>query len=147
MGCRCHRPAPSRWVNITDDLGHTVMVPVPVRRVVSLAPGETDTPNLDVRPRPPAKADLAQMLRPEDISNAVIYVASQPERVSIALLVITPTVRRDYQADYERYVAEGHSQNPLDLFFARTPSADSQIRGKSLDARFSLEEHPSTVMV
>jgi len=79
-----------------------------------IAPGETDTPNLDARPRPPAKADLAQMLRPEDISNAVIYVASQPERVSIDLLVITPTVRRDYQADYERYVAEGHTQIPLD---------------------------------
>jgi NAD(P)-dependent dehydrogenase (short-subunit alcohol dehydrogenase family) len=79
-----------------------------------IAPGEVDTPNLDIRPRPPAKADLAKMLRPEDIANAVIYVASQPDRVSIDLLVITPTVRRDYQADYERYVAEGHTQIPLD---------------------------------
>jgi NADP-dependent 3-hydroxy acid dehydrogenase YdfG len=79
-----------------------------------IAPGEVDTPNLDVRPRPPAKADLAQMLRPEDVANAVIYVAGQPTRVSIDLLVVTPTVRRDYQADYERYVAEGHTQIPLD---------------------------------
>jgi NADP-dependent 3-hydroxy acid dehydrogenase YdfG len=79
-----------------------------------IAPGEVDTPNLDVRPRPPAKADLAQMLRPEDIANAVIYVAGQPPRVSIDLLVVTPTIRRDYQADYERYVAEGHTQIPLD---------------------------------
>ncbi len=79
-----------------------------------IAPGEVDTPNLGIRPRPPAKADLAKMLRPEDIANAVIYVAGQPERVSIDLLVITPTVRRDYQADYERYVAEGHTQVPLD---------------------------------
>jgi hypothetical protein len=54
------------------------------------------------------------MLRPEDIANAVVYVASQPDRVSIDLLVITPTVRRDYQADYERYVAEGHTQIPLE---------------------------------
>jgi cobalamin transport system substrate-binding protein len=29
-------------VNITDDLGYTVKVPVPVRRIVSLAPGETE---------------------------------------------------------------------------------------------------------
>jgi NADP-dependent 3-hydroxy acid dehydrogenase YdfG len=79
-----------------------------------IAPGEVDTPNLDIRPRPPAKADLALMLRPEDIANAVIYVAGQPTRVSIDLLVVTPTVRRDYQADYERYVAEGHTQIPLD---------------------------------
>jgi len=79
-----------------------------------IAPGEVDTPNLDIRPRPPAKADLAKMLRPEDIANAVIYVASQPEHVSIDLLVITPTVRRNYQADYEQYVAEGHTQTPLD---------------------------------
>jgi NAD(P)-dependent dehydrogenase (short-subunit alcohol dehydrogenase family) len=79
-----------------------------------IAPGEVDTPNLDIRPRPPARADLAKMLRPEDIANAVVYVASQPDRVSIDLLVITPTVRRDYQADYERYVAEGHTQIPLD---------------------------------
>ena len=74
-----------------------------------IAPGEVDTPNLDVRPRPPARADLAQMLRPEDIAAAVIYVASQPEHVSIDLLVVTPTVRRNYQADYEQYVAEGHT--------------------------------------
>jgi NAD(P)-dependent dehydrogenase (short-subunit alcohol dehydrogenase family) len=79
-----------------------------------IAPGEVDTPNLDVRPRPPSKADLAKMLRPEDIANAVIYVASQPEHVSIDLIVITPTIRRDYQADYERYVREGHTQIPLD---------------------------------
>jgi iron complex transport system substrate-binding protein len=42
LGCISHRPPPERWVNITDDLGYTVMVPVPVRRVVSLAPGETE---------------------------------------------------------------------------------------------------------
>ena len=42
LGCVSHRPAPSQWVSITDDLGYTVMVPVPVRRVVSLAPGETE---------------------------------------------------------------------------------------------------------
>jgi NADP-dependent 3-hydroxy acid dehydrogenase YdfG len=79
-----------------------------------IAPGEVDTPNLDIRPRPPAKADLPAMLRSEDIASAVIYVASLPDRVSIDFLVITPTFRRDYQADYERYIAEGHTQIPLD---------------------------------
>ena len=42
VGCLSHRPVPERRVNITDDLGYTVMVPVPVRRIVSLAPGETE---------------------------------------------------------------------------------------------------------
>jgi NADP-dependent 3-hydroxy acid dehydrogenase YdfG len=79
-----------------------------------IAPGEVDTPNLGLRPRPPAKADLAKMLKPEDVASAVIYVASQPEHVSIDLLVITPTVRRNYQADYDRYVAEGHTNVLLD---------------------------------
>jgi NADP-dependent 3-hydroxy acid dehydrogenase YdfG len=74
-----------------------------------IAPGETDTPNLDLRPLPPSKEDLAKMMRPEDIANAVIYVAGQPENVSVELIVINPTARRNYQADYERYVAEGHT--------------------------------------
>jgi NADP-dependent 3-hydroxy acid dehydrogenase YdfG len=83
-------------------------------RACIVAPGETDTPNLDLRPRPPAKEDLAKMLRSDDIANAVIYVASQPDRVSVDMIVITPTVQRNYQADYERYVAEGHTQVSLD---------------------------------
>jgi hypothetical protein len=54
------------------------------------------------------------MLRPEDIANAVVYVASQPQHVSVELLVINPTVRWNYQADYDRYVAEGHTRVELD---------------------------------
>jgi NAD(P)-dependent dehydrogenase (short-subunit alcohol dehydrogenase family) len=83
-------------------------------RACAIAPGETDTPNLNLRPRPPAKEELARMMRPEDIANAVIYVASQPGHVSVDLLVINPILRRNYQADYERYVAEGHTDVPLD---------------------------------
>lgn len=79
-----------------------------------IAPGETDTPNLDLRPLPPSSEDLAKMMRPEDIANAVIYVASQPEHVSVEQVVINPTVRRNYQADYERYVADGHTNVVLD---------------------------------
>ncbi|HET6487368.1 MAG TPA: SDR family NAD(P)-dependent oxidoreductase [Spirochaetia bacterium] len=78
-------------------------------RACVIAPGETDTPNLDLRPLPPSAEALAKMLRAEDIANAVLYVASQPEHVSVELLVLTPTVRRNYLADYDRYVAEGHT--------------------------------------
>ena len=83
-------------------------------RASVIAPGETDTPNLDLRPRPPSKEDLAKMLRPDDVASAVIYVATQPDSVAVELLVINPTVRRNYQSDYERYVAEGHTRVALD---------------------------------
>jgi len=83
-------------------------------RACVIVPGETDTPNLDLRPRVPGERERAAMLRPEDIANAVRYVATQPAHVAVELLVITPTVRRNYQADYERYVAEGHTEVDLD---------------------------------
>jgi NAD(P)-dependent dehydrogenase (short-subunit alcohol dehydrogenase family) len=78
-------------------------------RASVICPGETDTPNLDLRPRPPSAEALARMLTSEDIAEAVVYVATQPARVAVELLVITPTVRRNYAADYERYTAEGHT--------------------------------------
>jgi NADP-dependent 3-hydroxy acid dehydrogenase YdfG len=79
-----------------------------------IAPGETDTPNLDLRPLPPTKEMREKMMQSEDIANAVVFVATQPDHVSVDLLVITPTAPRNYQADYERYVASGHTQVPLD---------------------------------
>lgn len=83
-------------------------------RACVIAPGETDTPNLDLRPLRPDPAALATMLRAEDIANAVLYVVTQPEHVAVELLVINPAIRRNYQADYERYVAEGHTRVELD---------------------------------
>ncbi len=79
-----------------------------------IVPGETDTPNLDLRPRPPGPEERATMMRPEDIANAVVYVATQPEHVAVEMVVITPTRKRNYAADYERYVAEGHTNIPVD---------------------------------
>jgi NAD(P)-dependent dehydrogenase (short-subunit alcohol dehydrogenase family) len=78
-------------------------------KACEIVPGETDTPNLDLRPLPPSREALAQMLRPEDVANAVIFAASQPPHVSVEMVVVNPTVRRNYQADYERYVSEGHT--------------------------------------
>jgi NAD(P)-dependent dehydrogenase (short-subunit alcohol dehydrogenase family) len=83
-------------------------------RACVIAPGETDTPNLDLRPLVPGREARAVMLRSEDIANAVRYVATQPDHVAVELLVINPTLRRNYQADYERYVAAGHTDVPLD---------------------------------
>ncbi|MFB3818614.1 MAG: SDR family oxidoreductase [Candidatus Methylomirabilales bacterium] len=83
-------------------------------RACVIAPGETATPNLGLRPLPPDQAALATMLKAEDIANAVLYVVTQPEHVAVEVVVINPTIRRNYQADYERYVAEGHTRVELD---------------------------------
>ena len=83
-------------------------------RACAVAPGETDTPNLDLRPRPPSREALDRMLRPEDVAAAVLFALTQPDHVSVELIVVNPTERRNYQADYERYVAEGHTEVPPD---------------------------------
>jgi NADP-dependent 3-hydroxy acid dehydrogenase YdfG len=83
-------------------------------RACVIAPGETDTPNLDLRPLVPGEQERAAMLQAEDIAGAVRYVATQPDRVAVELIVINPSVRRNYQGDYERYVAAGHTNVPLE---------------------------------
>ncbi|MHB9091663.1 MAG: SDR family oxidoreductase, partial [Chloroflexota bacterium] len=83
-------------------------------RASVIAPGETDTPNLDLRPLPPSAEQRKGMLRPEDIASAVVFVATQPDHVAVELVVVNPTRMRDYTADYERYVAQGHTERRQD---------------------------------
>ncbi|MHB1130854.1 MAG: SDR family oxidoreductase [Chloroflexota bacterium] len=78
-------------------------------RACAIAPGETDTPNLDLRPLPPDTEARRGMLTAQDIANAVLWVAQLPAHVAVEQIVIGPTHQRNYQADYERYVAEGHT--------------------------------------
>lgn len=79
-------------------------------RACVIAPGETDTPNLDLRPLPPSDEARAKMLTPQDIANAVLYAVTQPPNVAVEQIVINPTLMRNYQADFERYSAEGHTR-------------------------------------
>jgi NADP-dependent 3-hydroxy acid dehydrogenase YdfG len=79
-----------------------------------IAPGETDTPNLDLRPLPPTKETREKMMQSEDVANAVLFVATQPDHVSVDMIVMTPTAPRNYQGDYEHYVASGHTRVSLD---------------------------------
>lgn len=83
-------------------------------RACVIAPGEVDTPNLDLRPVVPSPEERAQMLMPEDIANAVLYVVTQPPRVAVEMVVVMATVPRNYNADYERYVAAGHTDVRVD---------------------------------
>src|SRR3954466_14362904 len=62
-------------------------------RVSNVYPGEIDTPILEVRPRPVSDEQRAVILKPEDVAEAVLFVAALPPRVSVPELVIKPTVQ------------------------------------------------------
>ncbi|MDD1653536.1 MAG: helical backbone metal receptor, partial [Methanomicrobiales archaeon] len=97
LGCISHRPAPPRWVNITDDRGDTVMVPVPVRRVVSLAPGETEIlaaaggPDLLVG-RCTACTWPPEVLQVPDVGGSQTFSVGQVEALDPDLVLATPHV-------------------------------------------------------
>lgn len=65
-------------------------------RACHLCPGEVATPILKTRPVPPSEEEMARMLRPEDVAEAVGFVVSAPPHVCLAELVIGPTWNRFY---------------------------------------------------
>jgi NADP-dependent 3-hydroxy acid dehydrogenase YdfG len=62
-------------------------------RVSNIYPGEIDTPILAHRPSPVTDAQRAVILKPEDVAEAVLFVASLPRHVSVPELIIKPTVQ------------------------------------------------------
>ena len=62
-------------------------------RVSNICPGEVDTPILELRPQPVGAEQRRQILRPEDVAAAVLFVATLPPRVSVPELVIKPTAQ------------------------------------------------------
>jgi len=62
-------------------------------RVSNVYPGEIDTPILAARPRPVSEEQRALILKPEDVADAVLFVAALPPRVSVPELVIKPTAQ------------------------------------------------------
>ena len=62
-------------------------------RVSNIYPGEIDTPILVVRPKPVSEEQRNAMLKPEDVADSVLFVATLQPRVSIPELVIKPTVQ------------------------------------------------------
>ncbi len=59
-------------------------------RVTNIYPGEIDTAILDARPKPLTQEQRQQILKPEDVANAVLFVACLPAHVSIPELIIKP---------------------------------------------------------
>jgi NADP-dependent 3-hydroxy acid dehydrogenase YdfG len=62
-------------------------------RVSNVYPGEIDTPILSARPRPVTEEQRAVILKPEDVADAILFVATLPPRVSVPELVIKPTAQ------------------------------------------------------
>jgi NAD(P)-dependent dehydrogenase (short-subunit alcohol dehydrogenase family) len=63
-------------------------------RACAVCPGEVATPIMDSRPHPPSPQQRAAMLQPEDLAETVLLVAALPQRATVELLTILPTVRR-----------------------------------------------------
>lgn len=62
-------------------------------RTTVICPGEVDTPILEHRPTPVPTERRAIILRPEDVAEAVYYVANLRPGVSVPEMIITPTIQ------------------------------------------------------
>jgi len=70
-------------------------------RATTILPGETDTPIMDNRARPPLEGERAVLLNPHDVARAVLLCASLQKSAMIPELHICPTFMRDTSADIE----------------------------------------------
>ncbi|HKU29238.1 MAG TPA: SDR family oxidoreductase [Arthrobacter sp.] len=70
-------------------------------RAITILPGETATPILDNRARPPRAEERDAMVQPEDVARAIHLVATLPQRAVVQELVIAPTIQRDTSGDLE----------------------------------------------
>lgn len=71
-------------------------------RACSILPGEVATPILDKRPVPPSAERRAQMVQPEDMGEAILFVARMPARTCINELIVTPTMNHFYAGGLEQ---------------------------------------------
>ena len=62
-------------------------------RVSSIYPGAIDTLQRLTRPTPDTADQRAKMMKPQDVANAVLFVAALPPHVSVPELVIRPTAQ------------------------------------------------------
>ncbi|OAI47860.1 oxidoreductase [Planctomycetaceae bacterium SCGC AG-212-F19] len=63
-------------------------------RVTNIYPGEVDTPILEHRPTPVTEEHRQRILQPEDVAQAVLFVAGLPPRANVPELIIKPTTQQ-----------------------------------------------------
>lgn len=62
-------------------------------RACVICPGEVETPILEQRPVPVSEKRRRNILRPEDVAAAVVFVATLPARAVVSEILIEPRVR------------------------------------------------------
>jgi len=65
-------------------------------RATAICPADVDTPILDKRPVKVSEATREVILKPQDLADAVLYVAKLPPRVCINEILISPTKNKTY---------------------------------------------------
>ncbi|OAP49876.1 SDR family oxidoreductase [Sinorhizobium americanum] len=70
-------------------------------RATTILPGETNTPIMENRARPPQAEERAVMLDPHDVARAIALCATLQKGAVIPELHICPTFMRDTSADIE----------------------------------------------
>ena len=65
-------------------------------RATLICPGEVATPILRSRPKRPPDEDIARMLKPEDVADAIVYAMGAPAHVCLNEIVIGPVWNRIY---------------------------------------------------
>jgi NADP-dependent 3-hydroxy acid dehydrogenase YdfG len=67
-------------------------------RSTCICPGEVATPILLNRPQKLTQEELDRLITADDIADAILYVATQPPRVCVNEILISPTFNRGYLA-------------------------------------------------
>lgn len=70
-------------------------------RATTILPGETNTPIMNNRARPPSEEERAVMMDPHDVARAIVLCASLNKSAVIPELHICPTFMRDTSADID----------------------------------------------
>ena len=63
-------------------------------RSTAILPAEVATPILDSRPQPPSQAQRDLMLKPSDLGELILFIATRPNRVCLNEVTISPTQNR-----------------------------------------------------
>ena len=63
-------------------------------RSTAILPAEVATPILDSRPQPPSQAQRDLMLKPSDLGELILFIATRPNGVCLNEVTISPTQNR-----------------------------------------------------
>ena len=81
-------------------------------RACNVIPGETDTPILKTRIYPPTPDQLAKILQPEDVAEAILLAITSPKRVLIDEVIVKPRFQRDVSAEIQNPLPENLAPPP-----------------------------------